>query len=62
MAQKIINHSGKNIEMIHDLSKPTIPTSLFLNCNKAKELLGWEAKVDLDKGIKKTLKWYKENI
>ena len=48
--------------MVHDLSKPTIPTSLFLNCNKAKKLLGWEAKVDLDEGIKKTLKWYKENI
>jgi len=62
VAQKIINHSGKNIEMVHDLSKPTIPTSLFLNCNKAKELLGWEVKVDLDEGIKKTLKWYKENI
>ena len=44
--------------MVHDLTKPTIPTSLFLDCTKAKKLLKWEPKVDLDEGIKKTLEWY----
>lgn len=56
--KKIIKHSGKEIEMVHDLTKPTIPTSLFLDCTKAKKLLKWEPKVDLDEGIKKTLEWY----
>jgi nucleoside-diphosphate-sugar epimerase len=60
--KKIIEHSGRELEMVHDLSKPTIPTSLFLNYNKAKEVLGWEPKIDLDNGIIKTLNWYKENV
>ena len=61
LINKIIEHSGKQLTIKHDLSKPTIPTSLFLDCTKAKELLNWQPKVDIDEGIKKTLKWYKEN-
>ena len=61
VVKKIIKHSGKEIEMVHDLSKPTIPTSLFLDCTKAKELLDWEPKVNLDEGIQKTLNWYINN-
>ncbi len=61
VVSKIITHSGKDLEMVHDLSKPTIPTSLFLNCKKAKDLLDWEPKTTLDEGIIKTIKWYKEN-
>ena len=62
VVKKIVKHSGKKLEMVHDLSKPTIPTSLFLDCTKAKELLDWEPETDLDEGIIKTLKWYKKNI
>jgi nucleoside-diphosphate-sugar epimerase len=62
VVNKIITHSDKNLEVVHDLSKPTIPTSLFLDCTKAKEKLGWEAETDLDTGIIKTLNWYKENL
>jgi GDP-L-fucose synthase len=62
VVNKIISHSGKNLKIVHDLSKPTIPTSLFLDCTKAKKLLNWEPETSLDEGIKKTLKWYKENI
>lgn len=61
VVNKIITHLGKDLEVIHDLSKPTIPTSLFLDCTKAKETLGWEAETDLDTGIVKTINWYKEN-
>jgi len=61
VVNKIITHSGKNLEIVHDLSKPTIPTSLFLDCTKAKEKLDWEVETDLDTGIIKTLNWYKEN-
>lgn len=62
LVKKIIKHSGKDLEIKHDLSKPTIPTSLFLNCNKAKKMLGWKPKVDIDSGIVKTINWYKNNI
>jgi nucleoside-diphosphate-sugar epimerase len=29
------------------------------NVEKAKELLGWEAKVDLDEGLERTIAWYR---
>lgn len=62
VVKKIVKHSGRNLEIVHDLTKPTIPTSLFLDCNKAKEMLGWEPKTNLEDGIIKTLNWYKNNI
>lgn len=62
LVNKIIQHSGKEIEIEHDLSKPDIPTSLFLDYSKAKDILGWKPEIDIDEGIKQTLKWYKENI
>lgn len=58
---KIVKYSGIDLEIVHDLSKPTIPTSLFLNCTKAKEILDWEPETTLDEGIVKTLNWYKNN-
>lgn len=62
VVNKIVKHSGLELEIVHDLSKPTIPTSLFLDCTKAKELLNWEPETTLDEGIVKTLNWYKKNI
>jgi len=62
LVQKIITHSERGLEIVHDLSKPTVPTSLFLDCSLAKEKLDWEPKHTLDEGIIKTLKWYKNNI
>ncbi|HDM78899.1 MAG TPA: hypothetical protein ENG51_20930, partial [Deltaproteobacteria bacterium] len=53
--------SGRNIRIEHDLSMPTIKTRLCLDTSKAKELLNWEPKVNLDEGIRKTIEWYKKN-
>lgn len=62
LVKKIIAHSGKKLEIEHDLAQPTIKTSLFLNCDLAKKELGWEPKTSLDDGIQKTIAWWKENI
>ncbi len=62
LVNKIVNYSGKSLRIEHDLSQPTIKTSLFLDCELAKNELGWEVKTDLDTGIKKTLAWWKANI
>ena len=59
---KIIKYSGKKIKVKHDLSMPTISTSVFLNCNKAKKDLGWEPLINLDNGIINTIDWYNKNI
>jgi len=62
LVQKIVKASGKNLQIEHDLSKPSVPTSLYLNCNRAKNIFGWTPKVSLEEGIKKTLEWYNQNI
>jgi len=61
LVEKIIKISGKDLKMEHDLSKPHIPTKLFLDCTKAKEMLGWEPKVSLEEGIKRSIDWWKAN-
>ncbi len=62
LVRKIVDYSGKNLKIEHDLSQPTIKTSLFLDCSFAKKELGWEPQVSLDDGIKTTLAWWKEHI
>ena len=62
IVKKIVKASEKTLEIEHDLSQPTIKTSLFLDCSLAKKELGWEPKVELENGIKATIKWWKNNI
>lgn len=62
LVSEIITASGKKINIEHDLSAPSIPTSVSLNCTKAKEELGWEPQVNLEEGIVRTIEWYKDNI
>lgn len=62
LVSKIIECSGRTLDMRHDLTKPTVPTSLFLDCSYAKEKLGWEPSHSLEEGLVKALKWYRENI
>jgi nucleoside-diphosphate-sugar epimerase len=62
LVEMMVKVSGKSLEIKHDLSKPTIKTSLFLDCNKAKQQLGWESVINLEEGIRRTLEWYQKNI
>ena len=62
LVAKIIQHSGRNLTISYDTSKPTIKTKLFLDCAKAKEMLGWSSTISLDQGINITLAWYRTNI
>ena len=55
--KKIIKISGKNIQINHDLSKPSIPINILVNSSKAFKELKWKPIVNLDEGIKKTIKW-----
>ena len=62
LVKKIINISRKKLSIEYDLSQPTIKTSLFLDCSKAKKSIGWEPKTPVEDGIDKTIKWWEENI
>jgi GDP-L-fucose synthase len=62
LVSMIVNASGKKISIEHDLSQPSIPTSLYLDCSKAWAKLGWKPNVEITSGIIKTLDWYSKNI
>ena len=61
LVEKIIEHSGKKLEIEFDESKPTVDSFVSLNCDYAFKKIGWRAKVDIDEGIIKTLDWYSKN-
>ena len=62
LVKKIIDISDKQLVIEYDLSKPSIKTKLCLDSTKAKEKLGWEPRVSLEEGIKKTMAWYRVNL
>ena len=61
LVRKLIDTSGKDLNVAFDKTKPTINTSLCLDVTKAYTLLGWQPKVSLDEGIKKTIQWYRHH-
>ena len=61
LVEKVIQCSGRDLAIRHDLTKPTVPTSLFLDCTKAEKELDWKPAHTLERGLEKTIKWYREN-
>jgi UDP-glucose 4-epimerase len=60
LAQRVRRLSGAECEVVF---KPATWADVELripNTGKARELLGFDAKVDLDEGIERTLAWYRE--
>lgn len=53
----MVRLSGRPLAIEHDLSQPTIKTSLCLDCGKAERTFGWTPDVALVDGIRQTLAW-----
>ena len=62
LIEKIVNLSGKKIEIKYDLTKPTGARGYCANYQKAREILGWEPKVSLEDGLKRTYEWAKREL
>lgn len=58
---KVIEASGRNLEAVYDESKPTVKTTVSLDCRKAASELGWRPKIGLGAGIDRTIAWWREN-
>ena len=58
----IIEKSGKDIKIKHDLTKPSIKTNFCLDCSLAKKELNWTPIIKLSEGISKTITWWSDNI
>jgi nucleoside-diphosphate-sugar epimerase len=52
---------GYEGEVAWDTSKPDGQPKRYLDVSRAKELLGFEASIDLADGIRETVEWYKQN-
>ena len=52
---KLCNFQG---EIRWDSTKPDGQPRRCLDTSKAKELMGWEAKVSFEQGLKKTIEWF----
>ena len=61
LVKKIINISNSKLTIYHDLSKKSLKNNITFDCRKALKVIKWKPRVTLESGIKKTLKWYKEN-
>lgn len=61
VVQIIIRASGKHLGFANDISINSAPTQPALNCQKAKSVLGWEPKINLEDGLRMTMEWYKAN-
>ena len=56
--QKIVGHQG---EIVWDILKPNGTPRKLMDVSKMKDI-GWTYSIELDEGIKKTYKWFLENI
>lgn len=61
LTEKIVNYVGFKGEIEWDTSKPNGQPRRCLDVSKAKKEFGFEAKVNFDEGLKKTIEWYEEN-
>lgn len=61
LAHLIANTVGYEGKVEFDLSKPDGTLRRVLDTQRLNKM-GWEHKISLDKGVKKTYTWYKENL
>ena len=61
LASEIAEQMGFSGEIFYDSSKPDGQPRRCLDTNKAKELLGFEAKTSFQEGLKKTIEWFLRN-
>jgi len=61
LAEKIAKMTGFEGDMVWDTSKPNGQPRRALDTTRAKEFFGFEAQVDFDEGLQKTIEWYLEH-
>jgi GDP-L-fucose synthase len=62
IANMIMDIYKKPLTINLNNKRPNIPTTVILDCSKAKEVLDWEPKTSLEEGLTLTIDWYKNGI
>jgi GDP-L-fucose synthase len=58
LAEKIARMTGFEGDLFWDTSKPNGQPRRALDTTRAKEFFGFEAQIDFDEGLQKTIEWY----
>jgi nucleoside-diphosphate-sugar epimerase len=61
LAVKIAAIMGKNIKAAHDAPQRGDVRDSQADISRAKQLIGWTPKVNLDSGLRKTVEWFLQN-
>ena len=62
IAYKVAEISGKGLEPRFDTTKPEGDSARYADYTKAKTVLGWEPKTDIDKGLRECYAWIEKQI
>ncbi|MCP8307295.1 MAG: SDR family oxidoreductase [archaeon] len=62
LAKRIREMTKSNSSIIFQSLPEDDPKRRCPNITKAKEILGWEPKIGLDEGLKKTINWFRYNL
>jgi nucleoside-diphosphate-sugar epimerase len=62
LAMMMIKISGKRLTIKHDLSKPQGVRGRNADLSLIKKVLGWEPKVSLEEGLRKTYEWIAQMV
>jgi UDP-glucose 4-epimerase len=54
----LVKITGKSVKEIHGPAKPGEQRRSILNCSKANDLLGWEARVSWEEGLQRTVEYF----
>lgn len=60
LAEKIKRLTGSKSEIVHLPAREEDPRRRSADISKAKAMLGWAPKIELDEGLEKTIAWLKE--
>lgn len=61
LAEKIVELTGFEGELLWDTSRPNGQPRRALDTSRAKERFGFEAQVNLEEGLQRTVEWYQEH-
>lgn len=61
IVRMLAKRSGTGLEPVVQGKAREEIAEQWLNCGRARDLLGWQAKVGLEEGLERTWAWYKEN-
>ncbi len=62
LAEKIVELSGKDIDIIYDPTRPVGPVSRTADITRAVASLGWQPRISLEEGLKRTYAWAQRRI